>query len=54
MLDAINKEKNMSFEFTQDGRTYRVRSVTGEGLTKFEWQEIDPPAQPALEPSEDA
>lgn len=44
----------MSFEFTQDGRTYRVHSVTGSGLAKVVVEEINPPAPEALEPSEDA
>lgn len=44
----------MSFEFTQDGRVYRVHSETGAGLAKVVVEELNPPAPSALEPSEDA
>lgn len=44
----------MSFEFTQDGQTIRFRSVVGEGLTKYVWEETNPPEPQPLEPSEDA
>ena len=43
----------MSFEFTHEGRTHRVHSVVGDGLTKFVWQELDAPEPKPLEPSEE-
>ncbi len=44
----------MSFEFTHDGQVYRFKSLVGDGLTKYAWEELNPPAPEALEPSEDA
>ncbi len=42
----------MSFEFTEDGRVYRVNTQVGEGLTKVIVRELNKPAPEALEPSE--
>ena len=44
----------MSFEFTHEGRTVRFHSVTGDGLTKFVWLELDAPEPKPLEPSEES
>jgi len=43
----------MSFEFTHEGRTVRFHSVTGDGLTKFVWLELDVPETESIEPSEE-
>lgn len=43
----------MQFEFTEDGKVYRVSTEVGSGLAKVVVEEINPPAQPALEPSEE-
>jgi len=44
----------MSFEFTHEGRVIRFHSVTGDGLTKFVWQELSEPETASIEPSEEA
>jgi hypothetical protein len=43
----------MSFEFTHEGRTHRVSTVVGDGLTKFVWQTNEPETE-SIEPSEEA
>lgn len=44
----------MQFEFTEDGKVYRVSTEVGNGLAKVVVKELNPPEREALEPSEDA
>lgn len=44
----------MSFEICDGDRCYLVTTEVGDGLTRVVVKELNPPAQPALEPSEDA
>lgn len=43
----------MSFEFTRNGRCYRVHSETGSGLARVVVEEVTTPEPDSLEPSEE-
>jgi hypothetical protein len=48
-----NKEQKMSFEFTQDGRIYRVHTTTGAGLARVIVEEVNAHEAAPIEPSEE-